>query len=234
MKIIPISTERVEIQPTQKLSQWILESIENNQETLEDSDILVISSKIVSYFEGRIIKSEKTIEELAREEADEVVANTPWVLLCRKNGIYTANAGIDSSNVPEGHVALWPEEPFESAKNLRESLKSKLELEKLAVIINDSACTPGRNGTISVAIGYSGLRGYQDLKGSQDLYKNTLKYSALNIVDSLATSANLIMGEGNESVPLCIIRDYNYEISENKNDEMIISPSDEMFPLKKE
>lgn len=250
MKIIPIKTARVEVNPQQDILDWILENLVKNTQELHDNDILVISSKIVSYFEGQVVplKDIKISDEanklskkmgadgqliqLAINEADEVVAQTPWVLLTRKNGIYSANAGVDSSNVPKGYAVAWPKNPFRSAQNIVQRLKDRLRLKKLGAIIIDSACSPGRKGTTSVAIGYFGLRGYQELKGEKDLFGNILRYSALNIVDSLATAANLLMGESKESAPLAIIREYVWEaVIETKNDEMIISPSDEMFPI---
>lgn len=250
MKIIPIKTPRVEIHPQENILDWVLRSLKNAGEKLRDGDILVLSSKIVSYFEGQVVPlseinvsdearslaekmgASKELIQLAMSEADEVIAQTPWVLLTRKHGIYSANAGVDSSNVPKGYAVTWPKDPFLSAQNIVEQLKAAEKLKKFAAIIIDSACSPGRKGTTSVAIGYFGLIGYQELKGEDDLFGNTLRYSALNIVDSLATAANLLMGESKESTPLTIIRDYAWEaVSDTKNDEMVISPSDEMFPI---
>lgn len=251
MKVIPVQTDRVEPHPSQSIETWIEDSLKRAREGLIESDILILSSKIVSYFEGNIrrldsitpgeqalqraekMSAKPALIQLAMDEADRVIAETPWVLLTLKNGIYTANAGVDLSNVPEGFAVTWPKDPFASAKSIRINLQQQLGIKELAVLIIDSACTPGRKGTLSLAIGYSGIEGYQELKGESDLFGNTLRYSALNIVDSLATAANLVMGESRERTPLAIIRDYAWEQrEETKNDEMVISPSDEMFPLK--
>lgn len=245
MNIIALPTARVEPSQTISVEKWIDGVLLSNKQKLQEGDILIFSSKIVSYFEGGVVElstvkpKAETVEmasrmsnadprliQLALDEADEVISETPWVLLTRKNGIYSANAGVDTSNVPKGFAVVWPKDPFVSARDLQMKLKSP-------VIIIDSSCQPGRKGTTAVAIGYSGIEGFQELKGVEDLYGNTLRYSALNIVDSLATAANLVMGESSESCPLAIIRDYEYRATEDtKNDEMIISPSDEMFPLK--
>jgi coenzyme F420-0:L-glutamate ligase/coenzyme F420-1:gamma-L-glutamate ligase len=250
MKIIPIKTERVEISPSQKIEQWISESVLKTGEKFQEGDILVISSKIVSYFEGNVIKldsitpgeqaikiakkmnAKPELAQLAIDEADQVIAETPWVLLTLKNGIYTANSGVDMSNVPEGYAVVWPKDSFASSLYLRSVLSKNSHVQTLGIIIIDSACTPGRKGTIALAIGHSGIEGYQELKGEKDLYGNVLRYSALNRVDSLATAANLLMGESKESTPLAIVRGYDWKQTEDtKNDEMIISPSDEMFPI---
>lgn len=250
MRILPIKTERVEINPSLSIEDWIVKSISEHLEQLKEGDILVLSSKIVSYFERNVIplqdirptdqaryiaekmNAKPELIQLAIDEADEVVAETPWVLLTIKNGIYTANSGVDLSNVPAGHAVTWPKNPYESAARIRKNLMKNQALEKIAVIIIDSSCTPGRKGTVALSIGHSGIEGYQELKGGKDLFENTLRYSALNRVDSLATAANLDMGESKESTPLAIIRGYDWTQKEDtKNDEMIIPPSDEMFPI---
>lgn len=229
MKIVPIPTSRVEKGVNTPMNKWILASLQKNHIDLQESDILVISSKIISYFEGRVITAEEASVE---NEADSIIGNTPLVQLTLKNGIYCANAGIDYSNVEEGYAVLWPEDPYLSAQQIQKQLQQQLGLQKLAVIITDSICIPGRRGTVSVAIGYSGIQGVQDLIGEKDAFGNTLRYSSLNIVDSLATAANLTMGESDECIPMTIICDYSWEPQvSTKKDEMNISPSDDMFPI---
>ena len=105
-----------------------------------DGDVLVLSSKIVSYFEDRVldlswVKASQTAKQLAQNmnsseqlmeivlcEADEVIAETPFVLLTRKNALYCANAGVDSSNVPLGYAVVWPAKPFNSCETVRKNL----------------------------------------------------------------------------------------------------------------
>lgn len=234
MKIIPIKTERVELNPQKSLSGWIIEQLYEKNQGLVDGDILVVTSKVVSFFEEKVVPmGEQTLEEILEAEADEILYPSEWVTLTRKNGILCPNAGVDTSNAPKGHVVLWPDDAFTSAQKLQREISEQENLQKLAVIIADCVCQPGRSGTTAIAIGYSGIKGFDDLKDSTDLFGNTLRYSALNIVDSLATSANLLMGEGAESQPIAIIRDYQWELTkETKNDEMNISSSDEMFPLR--
>jgi len=250
MKVIPLKSERVEPQPSLSLESWILRTLDQHQQQLRSGDILVISSKIVSFFEDRLVRlntvtaseqaialaskvnSDPRLIEVILREADEVIADSAWVLLTRKNGILSPNAGIDTSNVPEGSAILWPEEAFATARSIRQGLEQHYQQRPIGVLITDCVCQPGRSGTTAIAIGYAGLPGFQSLKDSQDLFGNTLRYAALNIVDSLATAANLLMGEGSERRPIAIIRDYTWQANETtKNDEMNISPSDEMFPL---
>lgn len=250
MKIIPIITDIVQKNPKEKLEDWMLLNCQKNDVSLQEGDVIVLSSKIVSFFEGGVIDLQKItvaedvknsqmaklygaeLSQLITEEADEMISLTPWVVLTIKNGIYCANAGIDQSNVPSGHVVVWPKDPFESALEIRAFLKDSLNLNKIAVLIVDSVCIPGRRGTVSVAIGTSGIKPYLSVQGEQDLFGRTFKYAGSNVVDGLATAANVTMGESTESCPMAIVRGFNWVSSEDtKNDEMIISPSEDMFPL---
>jgi coenzyme F420-0:L-glutamate ligase len=166
------------------------------------------------------------------KEADEVISSNPWVLLTIKNGIYCANAGVDTSNVPQGYAITWPENPNESVSKLRGSLMKKYQLKELGVIMIDSICIPGRKGTISVALAGAGFGALQRLENEEDLFGNILRYSTLNIADSLATAANLVMGENTESCPVGIVRGAPVDLSKRyKNDEMIISPSEDLFQM---
>ena len=250
MKIIHIKTKKVRVKPKANFTDWIVSSCQASENKLRNGDIIIISSKILSYFENMVLDlskikiSEKSKDiakkmntkpeliEIVLQEADEVIAETKWVLLTKKNGIYCANAGVDLSNVPKGYAVLWPKDPFMSARTIAKELKKKLNLRKLGIIIADSACSPGRAGTTSVAIGYYGVKGYEDLKGKEDLFKNKLRYSALNLVDSLATAANLIMGESKERTPLAIIREYKWtEYKNTKKDEMNIPSSEDLYQI---
>ncbi len=250
MKVIALQSDRVERDPNISIYEWIEEQLKKNSQKFQEGDILVISSKILSYFEGKVV-SLKNIEvseeakeiaaqvnqgeslvQLVLEEADEVIAVRPWVVLTKKNAVYAANAGIDTSNIEEGYAVLWPEDSSRSAEEISQKITESTGLKKIAVLIIDSAILPARKGTISVSIGYSGLVGIQELAGEEDLFGNTLRYSSLNIVDSLATSANLLMGEGRDAKPMAIVRDYRWDSAkETKNDEMLISSSDDMFPI---
>lgn len=251
MKLIPIKTDRVGINPQINFLDWAMNFIKKNKTELKEGDILVISSKVLSYFERRTIllssvksssrakriakkmRTSSELIELAINEADKVIAETALVLLTQKNGILCSNSGVDTSNVPSGHAVLWPKDSFLSAKKIKTQLMNSYSIKKLSTLIIDSTCLPGRSGTVGITLGYSGIKGYENLKGSKDLCGNILKYSALNVVDSLATAANLLMGESTASIPLVIIRDYKWEQNKNtKKGEMIISPNDEMYPIR--
>ena len=251
MEIFSVSTPRVERHPPGAVQDWVCDSLQDADHFLKDGDILFVSAKLISYFEDRIVELESVqlsdegrsiasqmnaadprLIQLVMNEADKLVKVTPWVLLTIKDGIYSANAGVDTSNVEEGFAVLWPEDSFRSAEQLRQVLMERFSLKTFGVVIVDSCCVPGRIGTMGVAIGYCGLRGYDDLKGSMDLFGNVLRYSSLNIVDSLATAANVVMGESADAKPLVIVREFDFEsVQVTKKDEMLIPPSDDLYQL---
>lgn len=193
----------------------------------EDDDILVVAQKIVSKVEGRTVRladvepSEPACElarevdkdarlvELILRESTAVVRTAPGVVIVRhKLGLVCANAGIDQSNIDhsDGQSALLlPEDPDNSARELRAALEAASG-RNLAVIICDSMNRPWRLGTVSIAIGSSGVKVLDDRRGQTDIFGRTLIVTMSNIADSIATAASLVMGETTEKVPCVIVR----------------------------
>lgn len=132
--MIITAVETSKIEPGDMLppiAEWIQECLKKQHLEPQEGDILVLSSKIVSYFEGNIISLQDiSLEELVEREADVVIVQTPWVALTKKNGIYSANAGIDLSNVPKGMAIVWPKDPFQSASSIRSELMQRCSLKK--------------------------------------------------------------------------------------------------------
>lgn len=174
---------------------------------ISDGDILVVTSKIVSLAEGRtaIYTNEKSLESIIKKES-QFAMRTKFVWLTIKDGMVLASAGIDKSNA-NGKVVLLPKDSFNSAKVIRKLLLKKFKIKNLGVIISDSRTLPLRAGIIGIAVGYSGFKGLRSYKGSKDLFGRVLHFSRTDIADSLATSAVVLMGEGNECQPLAIIED---------------------------
>ena len=209
----------------------ILEILKNNEVILRNKDILAISSKICSICEGNVqdlrqIKDKPKLQRqnlaltaterpelayLIEREADRIMPGEYYLTV--KNNIFVANSGIDESNMPEDLVVMWPVKPYKSANSLQKKLISHFKLNHLGIIIVDSVCIPLRQGAIGNAIGYSGFRGIVDKIGLNDLYGKALKVTKVNIADSLATAANLIMGEADESTPVVLISDYGAEFT---------------------
>lgn len=178
-----------------------------NQADLTNGDILAITSKVVAVTEGRVVgvTGEKEFNELVQREADEVIGGKKATLTV-KNGIFTPWAGIDRSNTKKGTAVLWPKNPAKTAREIHAWLKKTYGLRKVGVLIVDSFCVPLRKGVTGIALGYAGFAGVNDRRGTKDLYGNSLRVTQEAVADSLATAANLVMGQGNERTPFAIIR----------------------------
>lgn len=185
------------------LDEWI--------PALEDRTIVVITSKVVSILEGSV--REKTIskENLIKQEADYYIEDE-WLwkhyrlFITRKNDIIIANAGIDESNANDRYV-LWPRNPFETAERVWRHLKTKHALLSLGIIISDSRITPLRWGTIGIGIAWCGFQPLNDYRGTPDIFGRSLRVTKAGILDGLAASAVLVMGEGKEQTPIAMITD---------------------------
>jgi Uncharacterized conserved protein len=126
-----------------------------------------------------------------------------------KNGTLAASAGVDESNA-NGHYILLPENPQNTANQIRQYLKTKFQLNNFGVIITDSISSPLRWGVRGIALAYSGFVPFRSYIGKSDIFGRTMHYSKVFLPDPLATAAVLLMGEGNESQPLVIISQLDF------------------------
>ncbi len=185
-----------------KEGQSLADFIVKELPSLKEGSILVVTSKIVSLAEGRTVPlSEKQIS--IRKEGQRSVS-TKKVVLAIKDGMIMANAGVDESNA-DGKIILLPKDAYKSAEILRRTLMKKYKLKRLGIIISDSALMPLRRGVVAAAIGYAGFRGLRDYLGTKDLFGRKMTMTQTNIADALASSAIVLMGEGNEQKPLAVI-----------------------------
>ena len=212
MHIRPIKT-RV-FKEGENLVDFILANIPK----LKNGSILAVTSKIIALAEGRvvIIKNRKEKERLVRAESEWQLKVLPEWWLTVRDGTVVVNAGIDESNA-NGKTILLPKDSFKSADEIRKKLKKKYKLKKLGVIITDSRTSALREGVTGVALGYAGFKGIKDYRGEKDIFGRGLKVTQTNIADSLATSATVVMGEGNERHPLAVIEDAPVEFCERVN-----------------
>ncbi len=182
---------------------------------LKERSIVVITSKIVSIWQGRCIKAEevKDKDDLIRKEAELYLPREKvprgYVMLTMKHNIMIPTAGIDESNA-NGYYILWPEKPFETAKKIYNFIKKEYELKKFGVIISDSHTVPLRWGTMGIALSYWGFWPLKDYRGKKDIFGRKLKITQSNIADALATAAVCVMGEGKEQTPIAIIEGMDF------------------------
>ncbi|MFD4456519.1 coenzyme F420-0:L-glutamate ligase [Nocardia sp. NPDC058480] len=179
---------------------------------LADGDILVVTSKIVSKAEGRIVVAPIDPEErdtarrkLVEDEAVRVLARKGRTLITENRlGIVQAASGVDGSNVAEGELVLLPIDPDGSAKALRTALAARLGVD-VAVVITDTMGRAWRNGQIDAAIGSAGLRVLHDYDGAVDGQGNELHVTLVAIADELAAAADLVKGKLG-GVPVAVVR----------------------------
>jgi coenzyme F420-0:L-glutamate ligase/coenzyme F420-1:gamma-L-glutamate ligase len=179
------------------------------EQQVKDGDVLVVTQKIVSKAEGRIVTIDHSDADAKR---DLVLSLSKRVLRRRgdliivetEHGFVCANAGVDLSNVEDGTAALLPLDPDRSARNLRAGLKRSLGVD-VGVLISDTFGRAWRNGVCDVAIGGSGIKPILDLRGSYDANGRLLEATEVCIVDELCAAAELVMGKAT-GVPVAIIR----------------------------
>ncbi len=224
------------IKPGDPLVSIILEAVEESGFNLNEGDIFVISSKIVSKSEGRIVKAcsiipsreakgiaerngfDPTHVELALRESVEVISSKGVLITETHSGLICNFSGVDRSNAPDGEYVLLPKNPDQSAERILRDLRKETDL-NLGVILVDSQGRPWRKGLVNVAIGCAGINAFKYNKGKPDLHGRILKRSTVCQIDELAAFAEPLMGQAGEGVPVVIIRGYEFaDGSENAGD----------------
>ena len=235
------------------LAEIVLKTLEENNISLENNDILVFAQKIVSKAEGRLInlvnvkpseraqdlaaqtEKDPRLVELILQESKEVLRIRPGTIIVEhKLGFVCANAGIDHSNVAgpgnttEEWVLLLPVDPDNSAKNIRKQIECKTG-KQIGLLIIDSHGRAWRNGTVGVAIGVAGMPGLQDLRGKPDLFGFQLRITQVGVADELAAAASLMMGQAAEATPVVHARGFPYPLREGSLNELIRSKEQDLF-----
>lgn len=219
--LIPVRLPTVKI--GQHLDEVVFAALKKHDLRLAKGDVVAVASKVVSTCESRLqdldnVRVTRPAERLSHKwgidrrlaaivlnEADHILGGVRGFLLTIKNGILTANAGIDLKNCPVGSAILWPKNADESARLLRRSLERDYRA-RLGVVVVDSRVTPLRLGTVGLAVGSSGFHPVRDHRGTPDIYERKIKVTRTNIADDIASSAHLLMGEANERIGAVVVR----------------------------
>jgi coenzyme F420-0:L-glutamate ligase/coenzyme F420-1:gamma-L-glutamate ligase len=183
---------------------------------LADGDVLVVTSKIVSKAEGRLVEVPADGPEreaarqaaLASETARVVARRGATAIVQTHHGFVMAAAGIDASNVDKTHLVLLPADPDASARRLHRDLKARGLT--VAIIISDTMGRAWRNGLTDVALGAAGISPIRDHRGETDPYGNELQLTEMAVIDELAAAAELVKGKCDQ-VPVAVIRGYPAE-----------------------
>lgn len=170
---------------------------------LRDGDILVVTSKIVSKAEGRVVTGSR--EEAIESETVRVIARRgDTVITQTRHGLVLAAAGVDASNTPPGTVVLLPEDPDESARRIRKGLLDAMGV-RVGVIISDTLGRPWRNGQTDAAIGAAGVVTALDRRGERDTFGNLLEVTISATADEIAAAGDLVKGKAT-GIPVALVR----------------------------
>ena len=229
-----------EIKPGDDLPLIILKAFKKNRIKLKDKDVLVITQKIISKAENRlvhkdfikpttkaIILSKKInknpfLTQLILNESKRIIQKKPGVIITETHhGFICANSGIDQSNIPVDYYCLLPLNPDKSAKKIRLIFEKEFDI-KIGVIISDTFGRPFRSGQTDVAIGVSGITPLLNYRGIKDSYGKNINVTSIAIADELASSAELVLGKTTDS-PVALIRGYDFKHS-TKNSKLLIMP----------
>ena len=170
-----------------------------------DGDVVVVTSKIVSKAEGRLVSGADRAEAVAAETVRVVARRGDLVIAETRHGFVCANAGVDASNLEEGVLALLPEDPDWSAAALRDALAAALGLERLGVVITDTFGRAWRTGLVNVAIGCAGLPAAVDLRGRTDHHGQVLEATIVAYADEIAAASGLVTAK-DARVPVALVR----------------------------
>jgi len=181
--------------------------------TLEDGDILAVTSKVVSKAEGRFVVAEDRDAAITSETVRVVATRGQTRIVENRLGIVAAAAGVDASNTPAGTVLLLPIDPDASASALRDALQSHLKV-RIGIIITDTLGRPWREGQTDVAIGASGVRVLDDLRGTADANGVALAVTTPAVGDEIAAAADLVKGKA-ASLPVAVVRGLSHLLDEN-------------------
>jgi coenzyme F420-0:L-glutamate ligase/coenzyme F420-1:gamma-L-glutamate ligase len=232
-----------EVQPGDDLAELIRAALAAADIGLEGDVVLVVTQKIVSKAEGRVVelssvepselardwarrwgKDARQVELVLRESASIVrMADGGLIISRTRHGLVCANAGVDLSNVGAGDVAtLLPEDPDGSARALCQSLG-------VPVIISDSFGRPWRNGIVNVAIGVAGLQGLIDLRGQPDASGRVMRSTIIAVADELASAADLAGGKVTQR-PVVLVRGFGWQQGDDGARSLVMDRGHDLFP----
>jgi coenzyme F420-0:L-glutamate ligase/coenzyme F420-1:gamma-L-glutamate ligase len=161
---------------------------------LEDSDVVVVTQKVVSKAEGRLVAETDRVR-VAEEESVRVLRRVGEMIISEtRHGFVCANSGVDASNVAEGTMALLPLDPDLSARRLRAQLRHLCGVD-VGVIVSDTFGRAWRRGQTDVAIGVAGIEAFLDYRGTTDTFGRALSATQIAIADQLAGAAEMVMGK---------------------------------------
>ncbi|MFF8713686.1 coenzyme F420-0:L-glutamate ligase [Streptomyces sp. NPDC015184] len=200
---------------------------------LVDGDVLLVTSKIVSKAEGRIVEATDREAAIDAETVRVVARRGTLRIVENRQGLVMAAAGVDASNTPAGTVLLLPEDPDASARAIRDGLRDGLGVE-VGVVVTDTFGRPWRSGLTDVAIGAAGVLVLDDLRGGTDAYGNPLSATVVATADELASAGDLVKGKA-AGLPVAVVRGLGHVVdpadSAGGARALVRGAADDMFRL---
>jgi coenzyme F420-0:L-glutamate ligase/coenzyme F420-1:gamma-L-glutamate ligase len=199
---------------------------------LQDGDILVVTSKVVSKAEGRVVRGVDREEAIDGEAARLVARRGPLRIVETRHGLVMAAAGVDASNTEPGSLVLLPVNPDASARGIRTALRQRLGV-SLGVLVSDTMGRPWRTGQTDQAIGAAGVAVTDDLRGSADPYGNRLEVTEPAVADEIASAAQLALGKTRRR-PVAVVRGLGHLVTadDGPGAAALVRPRrEDLFPL---
>lgn len=215
-----------EVRPGDDLARIIADA----EPDLRDGDVLLVTSKIVSKAEGRIVRADSREEAIDAETVRVVARRGPLRIVENRQGLVMAAAGVDASNTEPGTVLLLPEDPDASAAAIRARLR-ELRSVDVGVIVTDTFGRPWRAGLTDVAIGAAGVRVLDDLRGGIDAHGNPLGATIVATADELAAAGDLVKGKAS-GLPVALVRGLGHVLGEGSSAAELVRPAaEDLFRL---
>ncbi len=232
VSLIPV-TGMPEVAPGDDLADLILEAVATGGERLGDGDIVVVTHKVVSKAEGRVVQLDEDDPDLAyrtlvEAEAVEVLRRREGLIIAlTRHGFVCANAGVDRSNTAPGTALTLPLDPDRSAHAIRTRLSRTID-GSIGVVITDTFGRAWRGGLCDVAIGVAGIPAILDLRGTEDTHGRELAVSEVAIADEIAAAADLVMGKA-AAIPVAIVRGLDLPPGEGRAADLVRPTGEDLF-----
>jgi coenzyme F420-0:L-glutamate ligase / coenzyme F420-1:gamma-L-glutamate ligase len=226
LEVLPL-TGLPEVRPGEDLAALLAPALRDAG--VREGDIVVVTQKIVSKAEGRVVSAEGADRDawVERETKRVVARRGDLVIAETHHGFVCANAGVDASNVDAGTLTLLPEDPDGSAERVRAGLAAALGIAP-AVVITDTFGRPWRNGLVNVAIGCAGLPAVVDLRGGPDDRGRVLEATIVALADEIAAASGLVMTKASR-VPAALVRGVVAEAPPSPASALVRAPEDDLF-----
>lgn len=223
-----------EIKKGARLAELIIAAVKANGHELCDGDVVVVTQKIVSKAEGRVVPLDRedpaAKRQLAESEAVRVLRRRGDLVITETaHGFICANSGVDLSNVADGFAVLLPVDPDRSARRLRDGIRSLVNVE-VGVIVSDTFGRTWRRGVTDVALGTAGIAAVVDMRGGRDALGRELVATEICVADEITGAADLVMGKA-AGIPVAVVRgvDQTWLRESSVRAEIIRPPSEDLF-----